>query len=224
LPEFGDLIGPVQAEMSALTPPPGSPFRDSLMPKTYGFLGLPGMDRQMSDYLVQQPIRKDGKGGQLMFGGGRHKARGYGVGVSDDSYVDSGAEHHLRSLPEQLNLQSDLQSPSSEPLNIEASWTGIIGSSTDGYPWVGGVPSSPGLFICAGYSGHGMTNAGLCGRHAARLLMTSVDGKDWVQLQNIEVDRAEKGQGGYGVPRQYVISKERMEAVVQKVSRTEHKL
>ncbi|KIY52156.1 DAO-domain-containing protein [Fistulina hepatica ATCC 64428] len=35
-------------------------------------------------------------------------------------------------------------------------WSGIIGMSADGVPFVGAVPGRPGQWICAGHSGHGM--------------------------------------------------------------------
>ncbi|KAL6249606.1 hypothetical protein RBB50_003459 [Rhinocladiella similis] len=220
IPEFADLISPVQAQMSALLPPQGSPFRERLIPMSYGMMGVEGQDRVMSDYLVQNPILEEdaggvvGRGGHLMFGGGRAQAKGNGVGVSDDDYVDGDAETYLRSLPERLDLEADagVRTSSSKGglLDIAASWTGIIGSSADGHPWVGGVPGRDGLFVVAGYSGHGMTNAGLCGRHVAQLALASLKGEDWRALQDQGVELAEQGKGG--VPREYVITQERMNA------------
>ncbi|KAK5191655.1 hypothetical protein LTR99_008619 [Exophiala xenobiotica] len=223
LPQFARLISPTQAQMSALIPPKDSPFTDTLIPKSYGMMGVGAQDRVMSDYLVQNPIlhREDrgvvGHGGHLMFGGGRAEAQGHGEGVSDDDYVDADVEKYLRCLPERLNLSTVADNSISGReagglLDIAASWTGIIGSSADGHPWVGGVPGSPGLFVAAGYSGHGMTNAGLCGRHVARLAIADVKGADWMALQAKEVDIAESEQDG-GVPREYVITQERMDAV-----------
>ncbi|KAK6384802.1 hypothetical protein LTS17_002365 [Exophiala oligosperma] len=227
VPEFEGLISPVQAQMSALLPPDGSPFREHLMPVSYGMMGVEGQDRVMSDYLVQNPILPPsgedvvavGRGGHLMFGGGRAQARGHGVGVSDDDYVDADAEIYLRSLPERLNLVEAGASTAAGTskgglLDIAASWTGIIGSSADGHPWVGGVPDQDGLFVAAGYSGHGMTNAALCGRHVAQLALTSLnEGRDWKALQAQGVELAEQGNGGGGgVPREYVITQQRMDA------------
>ncbi|OTB07281.1 hypothetical protein M426DRAFT_86393 [Hypoxylon sp. CI-4A] len=36
------------------------------------------------------------------------------------------------------------------------SWSGIIGRTTDGVPFVGELPGLPGQWICAGHNGHGM--------------------------------------------------------------------
>lgn len=203
-----------------------------------------------------------------MYGGGRHAAKGYGVGVSDDSHVDPDVEHYLRGLPERLNLiraprppppppphppsssldnsvtmtitssastTSNTTASSPAKCKLLASWTGIIGSSIDGFPWVGGVPDHPGLFLAAGYSGHGMPNAPLSGCHVARLVLESLKGGggggggaagDWQRLQRAEVELTEQislsasdgGSGHYhgneknfGVPIEYVITKQRME-------------
>ncbi|KIW57659.1 hypothetical protein PV05_02225 [Exophiala xenobiotica] len=219
LPQFAGLISPTQAQMSALLPPKDSPFTETLIPKSYGMMGVGLQDRVMSDYLVQNPILDSqdggvvGRGGHLMFGGGRAEAKGHGVGVSDDDYVDEDVEKYLRSLPERLNLATDASiSREAGLLDLAASWTGIIGSSADGHPWVGGVPGSPGLFVAAGYSGHGMTNAPLCGRHVARLAIADLKGADWKALQAEEVDTAESEEDG-GLPREYVVTQERIDAV-----------
>ncbi|KIX09787.1 uncharacterized protein Z518_00868 [Rhinocladiella mackenziei CBS 650.93] len=220
LPQFASLISPVQAQMSALVLPKTSPFAKRLIPKSYGFMGVGSQDRVMSDYLVQNPILpdSDGKrsGGHLMFGGGRHHVPGHGVGVSDDDFVDPHAELYLRSLSERLDLISPMTESAPEPqsqkkplLEIVASWTGIIGSSADGHPWVGAVPDMPGLFLCGGYTGHGMTNAPLCSRHIARLVLESVRGRS-----KLEYKASEDCAGGIGVPREYVLTRERMERLL----------
>lgn len=51
-------------------------------------------------------------------------------------------------------------------------WTGIMGYSSDGAPWVGAVPDlPPGLWIPAGFTGHGMPNAPLSAQYVARLIL-----------------------------------------------------
>jgi len=50
-------------------------------------------------------------------------------------------------------------------------WSGIMGYSRDGRPWVGEVPGKQGVWVCAGFTGHGMPNGTLCGRAAAKMIM-----------------------------------------------------
>lgn len=216
IPLFGRLISPTQAQMSALLPPAESRYRKVVLAKSYGFVGVQDMDSVMSDYLVQNPLVDAGEGngvvgsgGHLMFGGGRHKALNHGEGVWQDDYVDQEVERYLRSLPERLDLDTGGSSSPTEaaPLDIVASWTGIIGSSVDGHPWVGGVPDTPGLFVCAGYSGHGMTNAPLCGRYTAQLVRATIEGTPWGETDEAVGRRNE----GIRVPKEYLINRERIE-------------
>lgn len=42
--------------------------------------------------------------------------------------------------------------------------------SADSVPHVGPVPSKPGLYVCAGFHGHGMPNVLLCARGLAAMV------------------------------------------------------
>lgn len=50
---------------------------------------------------------------------------------------------------------------------IVAEWTGIMGATPDGMPFVGPVPGRPNMFITAGFNGHGMV---LCLKSAEALV------------------------------------------------------
>jgi gamma-glutamylputrescine oxidase len=54
---------------------------------------------------------------------------------------------------------------------IEYSWSGIMAFTPDEFPLVGAVPDNPGLYIAAGYSGHGVSMAFTCGGLAARVAL-----------------------------------------------------
>ncbi|GAW25569.1 putative FAD dependent oxidoreductase superfamily protein [Rosellinia necatrix] len=55
-------------------------------------------------------------------------------------------------------------------VKIENVWTGIMGYTPDDLPHVGLVPGKQGLYICAGFIGHGMPNVLLCAKAVAKLL------------------------------------------------------
>ena len=101
-----------------------------------------------------------------------------------------------------------------------------MGFSRDELPWVGPLPEKPNIYISAGYTGHGMPNAWLCGKAVA--LMVSKDlthdllsgsigdrpvfgmddwkAKDeWVQVGNMFEAAKE-----VGMPESYLIGKERI--------------
>jgi glycine/D-amino acid oxidase-like deaminating enzyme len=163
LPQFESLIVPVQGEMSALTPT--RTLEQHPLDYTYAFLGEFAMHSMQDDYLIQRPSEM---GGQLMFGGGRALAKGAGIGTDQDDSVDPAAARYLRTmLTRYLNIIDDGNAEQSSHrgskvgtntlsgLAPEAEWTGVMGFSRDGLPWVGGLPDKEGLWLCGGYTGHG---------------------------------------------------------------------
>ena len=165
LPGFHDLIIPVRGQMSALTP------TDILLKNpltcTYCFMGLDTQNVVQDDYLIQRPNSSaNGDNGQLMFGGGRSMARHQGINVDNDDSVDGLVAKYLRSKLEAfLDIESDksgvssfgvmLAHEESNELAAEREWTGVMGFSRDSSPWVGAVPEMTGLWISAGFTGHG---------------------------------------------------------------------
>lgn len=188
LPSLSDLIVPCRGQMSALLP--GTAFSGPhRTQRSYGFVG-PHKD----DYLIQRP---DDKGAHLMFGGGR--SFGPSLGISDDDEVDENVAKYLRAnLPRLLCSTGDEQGEREAELQATHQWTGIMGFSRDNLPWVGEVPSSAGLFVLAGYTGHGMPNAWLCGKSVAAM----------VSAENVDaaVDKCVQ----QGLPRAYLLTEERM--------------
>ncbi|KAI1214663.1 FAD dependent oxidoreductase [Annulohypoxylon truncatum] len=55
-------------------------------------------------------------------------------------------------------------------VQMDRVWTGIMGYSADEAPHVGPVSSKPGLYICAGFNGHGMPNVLLCAKGLAKMI------------------------------------------------------
>ncbi|KIH94529.1 hypothetical protein SPBR_05734 [Sporothrix brasiliensis 5110] len=115
-------------------------------------------------------------GGHFIWGGGRQRASNAGVGEWRDDEVESPVAGYLRShLAPVLAVGGD-NSRGEPPAQLEADfeWTGIMGFSRDANPWVGHVPSSEsggdGLYLAAGFSGHGMPSTSLCGRAVAGMI------------------------------------------------------
>lgn len=187
LPQMVDLIVPCRGQMSALLP--GLGFSGSHRTRTnFGFVG-PRMD----DYLIQRP---DDTSAHLMFGGGR--SYGPSLGITDDKDVDEKVARYLRTALPRL-LVSGQEDKEEQELTATHEWTGIMGFSRDNLPWVGEVPESPGLFVLAGYTGHGMPNAWLCGKSVATMVL----GED----VGVAVEKAVE----QGLPRAYLLNEERIE-------------
>ncbi|KAF2469366.1 FAD dependent oxidoreductase-like protein [Lindgomyces ingoldianus] len=199
IPQFADLIVPVRAEMSALLPPKNS----TILPDSYGMVGALSQPDNNDDYLIQRPYHSvPNPAGHLMFGGGRASGILPTVGISDDSVIDEGSAAYLRSaLLKVLSLSGETQGL--KELEAVAQWTGIMGYSRDNHPWVGKVPDKEGLWLCAGYTGHGMPNGTLCGKAVVDMVLGEEAGEDVIQRQEQMVKGGE-------LPKSYVISKERI--------------
>ena len=204
LPHFADLIVPCRGEMSALYPPKGS----TLLPNSYGMVAALGQPANNDDYLIQRPYEGvPNPAGHLMFGGGRGAGSFPSIGMSDDSIVDEGAAAYLRSALLKV-LKLDGQTEGLQELEAAAQWTGIMGYSRDDHPWVGKVPDKEGLWLCGGYTGHGMPNGTLCGKAVVDMMLGELEGQ---QLSAVQTAMVEKGH----IPSSYILSKERIDKARQ---------
>lgn len=194
LDEYGDLIVPVRGQMSALLPPAQLAEANRLQ-DSYGFLG-PAQD----DYLVQRERGPRGGGSeQLLYGGGR--CHGFSVGVCDDETLDPETARYLRGA---LNTLLGVDETSdAEELKATHEWTGIMGFSRDDKPFVGPVPGREGVFVSAGYTGHGMPNAWLCAKSCATMVMSTMHGASGEEAVDAAVEEC-------GLPRSYLPTEERM--------------
>jgi len=194
LPEFSDVIIPCRGQAAALLPPSDASGKKRLN-SNYIFAG-----QGFYDYLVQ---RSDEQGGHLIFGGG---CETWGLGSADDSVIDNETAMYLRRrLKDHLGLSKTSDSIKTG-LDASHQWTGIMGYSRDGIPWVGPVPSRPGVFIAAGYTGNGMPNAFLCGHAVAAMVTSDLQGLDQEAVVLAAVENSE-----IGLPRAYLVSRQRIE-------------
>ncbi|CAE7015240.1 hypothetical protein CFE70_002637 [Pyrenophora teres f. teres 0-1] len=199
LPHFADLIVPCRGEMSALYPPKGS----TILPNSYGMVAALGQPANSDDYLIQRPYEGvPNPAGHLMFGGGRRAGNYPSIGTSDDSIIDEDAAAYLRGALLKV-LELDGQTEGLQELQAAAEWTGIMGYSRDDHPWVGKVPDKDGLWLCGGYTGHGMPNGTLCGKAVIDMVLGELEGRD---LSAVQTAMVEKGH----IPSSYILSKERI--------------
>ena len=168
------------------------------------------------DYLTQLPTGEH----ELMFGGGwasSYNSAFADIGFADDSdFSPSVASHLAGALPLYFgNTQwGKEKAPEKTSDDVEgvrwgdgrtkAQWSGILGISADGLPWVGRLPqklsgrsqppvspipqssdkqsvetqastASPGEWISAGYTGEGMVHAWMCGKALASMVLDKDD-------------------------------------------------
>jgi glycine/D-amino acid oxidase-like deaminating enzyme len=163
------------------------------------------------DYLTQLPTDAQ-SAGKMMFGGGYAQGKAGGItdlGISTDSELSLYCDIHLSgALSAIFGRENWGHVPGSETMM----WTGNMGFSADGLPWVGRLPSSEGLshgaaneggaqWACCGFSGEGMVSAWLCGKAIAKMVSMH--------------DRGHSGSGELSwFPKQMLVTEERIRSSV----------
>jgi len=147
LPAFRELILPVRGQMLA------TERRHKVIPMAmaanFGY-----------EYWRQAPT------GEVVLGGWRWSQRELEIGALSEELnpeVHAGLAGFLRDCFPRL-----------EGAELRCAWTGTMGFSRDGLPWVGEVPGSQGLFLAAGFTGHGF---GLAWRATACLAEEILHGR-----------------------------------------------
>jgi glycine/D-amino acid oxidase-like deaminating enzyme len=115
-------------------------------------------------YWMQR--RQDGR---VVLGGFRNEVPGNEVGVRDDS--EAGMSEDVLRVAKRFLRDVGFVGFAGGEVAIEHAWSGIIGWSCDNLPFVGPVPARPREYVCAGFSGHGMTQTLLCGAAAADMVV-----------------------------------------------------
>ncbi|KAF4537470.1 putative FAD dependent oxidoreductase [Lasiodiplodia theobromae] len=195
VPGLAGRIFPVRGQMTAQGPGARFPFRPSLEEPRHSWLfnyanggfdyltQLPHSSSSSSSSTTAAPPLSDG---ELMLGGGLAATHHRGVdevGVArDDAYGDVHVDIHLSGA---LEAVFGRENWGGQAAGVKAMWTGVMGFSADGFPWVGellggltgreekeegeevGVGGARGggaEWAAAGYSGEGMVHAWLSGK------------------------------------------------------------
>ena len=131
-----------------------------------------------------------------MFGGGFAQSEGGGIedlGITTDNALSLSADIHLSGA-----LSAVFGRENWGPVNgiaVKQMWTGNMGFSVDGLPWVGllsekatgrkrptqGDGNLGGEWAAVAYSGEGMVNAWLCGKALAMMVLQQCTSKHEVQ-------------------------------------------
>ncbi|KAL1719334.1 FAD dependent oxidoreductase [Schizophyllum commune] len=123
----------------------------------------------------------------VIVGGGREAAAPtYETGVEDDSVTNPAVSRVLRDfLPEVFPGKYE------RGREFEMEWTGIMGFTRLGVPFVGPVldktkpetdaETYKGQYISAGYTGHGMPKAYACAEAAASMIAADIKNETWKQ-------------------------------------------
>ncbi|KAI4610850.1 hypothetical protein J4E80_007879 [Alternaria sp. BMP 0032] len=137
--------------------------------------------------------------GNIMFGGSNpgQKELDAWVEKNPENCINDGLANlegvtkHVRKFAES-EFEGWKDAPTGPGEGFEYSWSGIIGLSADGVPFVGELPGKSGQYVCAGHHGHGMARIFT----AAPGLVKLMNDEDW---------------GATGLPEVYQTTAERLE-------------
>ncbi|KAK1147551.1 hypothetical protein N8T08_000893 [Aspergillus melleus] len=179
VPGLRGRIYPIRGQMSAQSP--GQRFLSQGAKHSWLF----NYDRGF-DYLTQLPSGSEpDTANKMMFGGGFAQGKNGGIddlGIATDSEMSFYTDIHLSGALS-ATFGREHWGAVSGPA-VEMMWTGNMGFSADGFPWVGSLPSSLTQrgedrnwngkgreWVSAGFSGEGMVHAWLCGQALGRMIL-----------------------------------------------------
>lgn len=146
----------------------------SVLPRTYSFIYGSGYE-----YMIS---RNEPDGTQhVVIGGGLGRLDEGGAsefGTVNDSQLNAEVSEYLKGTLSgyfgSANLSGDtVEQDESNGYEFVQEWTGIMGATADGLPFVGEVPGKRGIWISAGFNGHGMV---LCLKSAEALVKMITQG------------------------------------------------
>ncbi|KAI8942831.1 hypothetical protein NX059_000871 [Plenodomus lindquistii] len=153
LKDLQGAIVPMRGQITAQKPGPSTKL-ESPLPSTYSFIHKDGYE-----YMISRPLFSGGQ--HIVIGGGLGRLPNAGAseyGTVDDSSLNPEISSYLReSLTGYFGSENwGENSTKDADERIVQEWTGIMGATADGRPFVGEVPGKKGIWISAGFNGHGM--------------------------------------------------------------------
>lgn len=128
------------------------------------------------DYTTQS-----GESGEIFHGGGLAQSIQRGLGELGNTRDDLNSVQAVAHLGGALNATFGIEDEQKMSAGMKATWTGVMGFTSDGLPLVGRLPRNAtlreggGEWVAAGFNGYGMANAWLCGKHVADSVLGKVD-------------------------------------------------
>ncbi|OLN96000.1 putative oxidoreductase OrdL 2 [Colletotrichum chlorophyti] len=162
-PQFQGTIVPMRGQITAHRP--GSKMPQEGLKTTYSFIYDGGYE-----YMIPKPPGTK-FAGDIVIGGGLVRAPNKGLGeygTTNDAQLNPVISSYLHeTTPRYFGANWGDDDPEGR---VRAEWTGIMGFSPDGFPFVGEVPGEDGLWVCAGFQGHGMVLCWMCAKGLVALL------------------------------------------------------
>lgn len=168
---FQGAIIPLRGQVTAHRP--GTNMPSEGLPGTFSFIYENGYE-----YMIPRPVGTK-HAGDIVIGGGLVKAPQAGLleyGTTDDMSLDVTVSAYLHDTT--ARYFGDSWGKDHPEGRIRREWTGIMGYSPDGFPFVGEVPGQKGLWASCSFQGHGMVLCWMCGKALVKMMQGQEDGLD----------------------------------------------
>ena len=149
VPHLQGVVVPLRGQVTAHRT--GTRIPKEGLAATYSFIYAAGYD-----YMISRPVGST-FAGDIVIGGGLTKADEDGLyeyGTTDDTATDPAIISYL--CDSTLDFFGSNWGDDDPAGRLRHAWSGIMGYSADGFPFVGEVPDEKGLYISASFQGHGM--------------------------------------------------------------------
>ncbi|KAI1803269.1 FAD dependent oxidoreductase [Daldinia bambusicola] len=167
---FQGVVVPLRGHVTAQRP--GLSIPKDRLAGSYSFFSKKGYD-----YMIQRPKGSKFEG-DIVIGGALSKAVADGLeeyGTTDDTTLNEDIVKALEdTLPRYFGDNWGEDNPDGR---IRNAWSGIMGYSPDGMPFVGEVPGEKDLWVSTSFQGHGMVLCWMCAR-ALTAMMNGHPGED----------------------------------------------
>ena len=155
LPQMQTKIVPLRGQVTAHRPGPKlAQLHPDGLPLTYSFIYSNGYE-----YMIPRPRLPsvpDDFVGDIVIGGGIGALPNDGLsefGETDDTVINEQNSKYLHDTT--ARYFGSNWGDGDSATRVRKEWTGIMGITGDGLPYVGAVPDEEGLWISAGFNGHG---------------------------------------------------------------------
>lgn len=192
LPQMQGLIVPLRGQITAQRP--GLGLSQKGLDTTYSFIYDNGYE-----YMITRPCVAD-DAGTIIIGGGLGTLPDEGAsefGTTDDSYEGLNVElsEYLTDCTRRYfgsNWGKDHANG-----RVKREWSGIMGTSADGLPYVGAAQGMEGVWICASFNGHGMVLCLKCGEALVDMMING-EAQDWfpgpMKMEQKRFDKSFRGR------------------------------
>lgn len=175
---FQGAVVPLRGQITAHRPGANMPVGG--LPGTYSFIYdtgyeymIPRPQKTASVFpsLIDPQFVEGDRAGDIIIGGGLGRAPQEGLleyGTIDDTTINGDISKYLFDTTSQYF--GDNWGDDHPDGRIRKEWTGIMGYSPDGFPFVGEVPGQKGLWASCSFQGHGMVFCWMCAKGMVRMM------------------------------------------------------